>query len=31
MGELVEYDKTERMFTTPKNKLTEDYLEGRFG
>jgi len=31
MGELVEFDKTERMFTTPKNKLTEDYLEGRFG
>ncbi|MFU2157438.1 MULTISPECIES: phosphate ABC transporter ATP-binding protein PstB [Caldisericum] len=31
MGELVEYDKTEKIFTTPKKKLTEDYLEGRFG
>jgi len=31
MGELVEFGKTERLFTTPKNKLTEDYLEGRFG
>ncbi|BAL80722.1 phosphate ABC transporter ATP-binding protein PstB [Caldisericum exile] len=31
MGELVEYDKTERLFTTPKKKLTEDYLEGKFG
>lgn len=31
MGELIEYEKTEKLFTTPKNKLTEDYIEGRFG
>jgi len=30
-GELIEYDKTDTMFKTPKNKLTEQYLEGRFG
>jgi phosphate transport system ATP-binding protein len=31
MGELVETDITERMFTNPGNKLTEDYITGRFG
>ncbi len=31
MGELVEYDRTERIFTNPSNKLTEDYITGRFG
>ncbi len=31
LGELIEYDKTENMFTTPKVKLTEDYITGRFG
>lgn len=30
-GKLVEYDTTERMFTNPTNKLTEDYITGRFG
>ncbi len=30
-GRLVEYDRTERMFTAPREKLTEDYLTGRFG
>jgi len=30
-GELIEYDKTDILFTNPKNKLTEQYLEGRFG
>jgi phosphate transport system ATP-binding protein len=30
-GELVEYDETSRMFTSPRQKLTEDYITGRFG
>lgn len=31
MGELVEFDVTERIFTRPKRKETEDYITGRFG
>lgn len=31
LGELVEYDKTESMFTNPKDKRTEQYLNGQFG
>jgi len=31
LGELVEFDKTKKIFTTPSNKLTEDYITGRFG
>lgn len=31
LGELVEFDKTDRMFTNPSNRLTEDYITGRFG
>jgi phosphate transport system ATP-binding protein len=31
LGELVEYDKTNKMFTTPKDKRTEEYLTGKFG
>jgi len=31
MGNLVEFDKTETMFTKPSNKRTEDYITGRFG
>ena len=30
-GKLIEYDATEKMFTNPENKLTEDYITGRFG
>lgn len=30
-GKLVEYDNTDRMFTKPSQKLTEDYITGRFG
>ncbi len=30
-GKLVEYDNTEKVFTNPANKLTEDYITGRFG
>ncbi len=31
LGELVEFDKTETIFTAPKDKRTEDYITGRFG
>jgi phosphate transport system ATP-binding protein len=30
-GELIEYDDTGRLFTSPAQKLTEDYITGRFG
>jgi phosphate transport system ATP-binding protein len=30
-GELIEYDATERIFTAPTDKRTEDYVTGRFG
>jgi phosphate transport system ATP-binding protein len=30
-GQLVEYGKTEDMFTNPKDQRTEDYISGRFG
>jgi len=30
-GRLVEFDRTEKMFTNPSVKLTEDYVTGRFG
>ena len=31
LGELVEYDATEKMFSAPRDKRTEDYITGRFG
>jgi phosphate transport system ATP-binding protein len=31
LGKLVEYDRTETLFTAPSEKLTEDYVTGRFG
>jgi phosphate transport system ATP-binding protein len=30
-GVLVEYDETEKIFTAPSDKRTEDYVTGRFG
>ena len=30
-GELIEHDETPRLFTSPRQKLTEDYITGRFG
>jgi len=30
-GELIEYDATEKIFTAPSNRKTEDYVTGRFG
>jgi phosphate transport system ATP-binding protein len=31
LGELIEFDETERIFTHPAQKQTEDYITGRFG
>ena len=31
MGKLIEFDKTEKIFTNPSDKRTEDYITGRFG
>lgn len=31
LGEMVEYGKTEKLFSMPEDKRTEDYITGRFG
>ena len=31
LGEVVEYDDTEKLFSMPRDKRTEDYITGRFG
>jgi phosphate transport system ATP-binding protein len=31
LGELIEFDHTEKVFTSPSNKKTEQYITGRFG
>lgn len=31
LGEVVEYDSTEKLFSMPQDKRTEDYITGRFG
>jgi phosphate transport system ATP-binding protein len=31
LGELIEFDDTNKMFTTPSKKQTQDYITGRFG
>ena len=31
LGELIEYDRTQKMFTNPTDKRTEEYLTGQFG
>ncbi len=31
VGKLIEYDLTDDIFENPKNKLTENYITGRFG
>jgi phosphate transport system ATP-binding protein len=31
LGELIEFGKTDKIFTAPSEKLTEDYVTGRFG
>ena len=31
LGDLIEYDETENIFTNPGKKQTEDYITGRYG
>lgn len=31
LGELIEFDRTEKIFTAPGERMTEDYITGRFG
>ncbi len=31
LGEVIEFEKTEKLFSMPKDKRTEDYITGRFG
>ena len=31
LGKLIEMDRTNKIFTNPSEKLTEDYVTGRFG
>lgn len=31
LGEIIEFDRTDKMFTNPSSKLTEDYITGKFG
>jgi len=30
-GDLVEFDRTDRIFTNPRERRTEDYVTGKFG
>ena len=31
LGDLIEYDDTDKIFTNPSRKETEDYITGKFG
>ena len=31
LGKLIEYDETQKIFTNPAERQTEDYITGRFG
>ena len=31
LGEVIEYDETQKLFSVPRDKRTEDYITGRFG
>jgi phosphate transport system ATP-binding protein len=31
LGELIEFDVTQKMFTAPAQQRTQDYITGRFG
>jgi phosphate transport system ATP-binding protein len=31
LGELVEFDDTNKIFTSPSDRRTQDYITGRFG
>jgi phosphate transport system ATP-binding protein len=31
LGELIEFNKTKKIFRSPEKKMTEEYISGRFG
>ncbi|MBV8901047.1 MAG: phosphate ABC transporter ATP-binding protein, partial [Verrucomicrobia bacterium] len=31
LGRLIEFDRTDKLFSNPSQKQTEDYISGRFG
>ena len=31
MGEIIEYERTDRLFSMPRDRRTEEYITGRFG
>jgi phosphate transport system ATP-binding protein len=31
LGELIEFDRTSKIFTAPRDQRTQDYITGRFG
>ena len=31
LGEMIEYNDTSTLFTNPREKMTEDYITGRYG
>jgi phosphate transport system ATP-binding protein len=31
LGDLIEFDETNKIFTSPSQKQTQDYITGRFG
>ena len=31
LGEMIEFNETKKLFSEPKNKKTDDYINGRFG
>jgi phosphate transport system ATP-binding protein len=31
LGELIEFDETSKIFTSPSDRRTQDYITGRFG
>ena len=31
LGELIEFDETDKIFTSPTDRRTQDYITGRFG
>jgi phosphate transport system ATP-binding protein len=31
LGDLVEFEKTDKLFTNPQKELTQNYITGRFG
>ena len=31
LGEMIEFDETSKVFTSPRDKRTQDYITGRFG